>query len=83
MPQVSQGKPDLSFFLYCPHKYSSAQAIALIWDLKNIAAAILGWEEKSLFLFPFLCSVMIRSSKPEMEPAGLGLMGGGSSPSLI
>ena len=82
-PRFPRGGPILSFFLYCPHKYSSAQAIALIWDLKNIAAAVLGWEEKSMFLFYFLCSVMIGSSKPEMQPAGLGLMEGGSSPSLI
>lgn len=68
--------PILNVFFHCSHKYpSTTQNIALIWQLKNVAVAILVSGEKSQFLLPFL-----GSCKSVIEPAGLGLKG--SSPRL-
>ena len=75
--------PALYIFFHCPHKYPANQAIALVCSLKNTAAAILGSEEKSPFLFPSLCSLITGSSKPVMEPAGLGITGSSLFPEIV
>lgn len=74
--------PILNIFFHCPHKYPfTTQAIALIWGLKNTAAAILGSGEKSQFSSP----LPPPSDYWALQASDSGLLdwgSGGSSPSL-